>query len=466
MGDRKRAIEFFNQAVTAATDKTQPSHLQHAYQLFSSAVFVDPSFGQGWYQLGNNNNDLNAIQAAIASWRRALTCELDDDIRGKCMCNLAWQLQATGFVEESFDILQVVTRQWPELDAAWLNLGIVHGIMGNSANSVTAHRKAVELNPEFPTAQFGLGIALLFDAQYEEGYKWFESRFAYRLHNFLKYPYPKWEGESGKTVFIVADQGLGDTLSYARFVEEACRRSKFVHMLVQKELMRAFSQAWSHIQNINIMPLASPFPPADAWTTFVSLPYALKLTKVQIQTTPQIKLPVYGLPTSWMVPEAKLHVGIAWAGSALNDIDKYRNIPVEQFLELYRVPGIQLYGLQVENGLKRLMEVGATGIVRDLSQYISDVTDTVALLRDLDLVITVESALGHICAAVGKECWIPYSALGHDYRIGHSAEHALWTPKHRFFRQKIGASSWNDVFEEIIVALREKIDGRHRAAAE
>lgn len=465
MGDRSRAIEFYNSAVNAANDRSQPVHLQHAYQMFSSAVFTDATYGEGWYALGNANNDLKMPLAAIAAWRRALQCELPDDIRSRCMTNLAWQLHNAGHIADSLSILTEVVRIEPKLDAAWLNLGIVQGTLGDSKTSVECHRKAVALNPDDPTCRFGLALALLFDAQYQEGYREFECRFAYRLHQFLKYPYPKWEGEPGKTVFLVADQGLGDTLSYARFVEAAAKRAKFIHIVVQRELMRAFSQAWAHIRNINLMPLSSPFLAADAWTTFVSLPFALGLSDEEVRGTSQIKMPVYSLPTSWMAPDAKLHVGIAWAGSPLNDIDKWRNIPVEQFLELYRVPGIQLYSLQVGERSKDLERAGMTAVVRDLSGYISDVTDTVALLRDLDLVITVESALGHICASVGKECWIPYSYLGHDYRIGHSGEHLLWTPKHRVFKQD-SSQDWELVFYQIEKALREKVHGTGKAARE
>lgn len=460
MVDRKRAIEFYNQAITAAQDKSQPSHLQHAYHLFTSATVADPTYGESWYALGNANNDLNKPLAAIAAWRRALQCDLDGDNRGHCMSNLGWQLQASGQVLEAKTILTHAVVEWPHLGGAWLNLGVTRGVLGDRIGSVEAHRKAIELEPKNALYEFGLALALLFNEEYEEGYRRFESRFEYRLHNFLKYPYPKWDGTPGKTLFLVADQGLGDTLSYARFVEEAAKRCKFIHMLVQKELERSFSQTWSHLPNLNIMPLASPFLEADAWSTFVSLPNALGLTGEQIRSWPQIKMPVYGQSTSWMVPDRKLHIGIAWAGSPLNDIDRYRNIPLEQFLELYRVPGIQLYSLQVGDRARELSDSACTSVIRDLSSHIGDVTATTGLLRDLDLVITVESALGHICAAAGRECWIPYSACGHDYRLGHRGENLLWTPKHRIFQQKLGKATWRNVFEDIAEALQERIDGR------
>ena len=150
-------------------------------------------------------------------------------------------------------------------------------------------------------------------------------------------------------------------------------------------------------------------------------------------------------------------MGIAWAGSPLNDLDRHRNIPLQHFAELYRVPGVQLYSLQVGDKAKELHDLGYAPIIRDLTPYIRAVADTMAILQHLDLVITCESALGHICAAAGKECWVPYSRLGKDYRIGCLGEDRLWTPRHRIFNQGMDCA-WEPVFKEISKALAEKIN--------
>ena len=193
----------------------------------------------------------------------------------------------------------------------------------------------------------------------------FELRFEWRLHNFLQFPYEKWRGEPDKVVFLVSDQGLGDTLSFARFVEATCKRAKYVHAYIQPVLMRVFMHALGHIPNLNLIPSGNAYPHADAWTTFVSLPFALGLTDLEVRQAKQIVPPVYSLPTTWMVPDTKLHIGVAWAGSPLNDIDKHRNIPVERFFDLYKVPGIQLYGLQIGPRGQDLYETGGVSLIRD-----------------------------------------------------------------------------------------------------
>jgi hypothetical protein len=344
----------------------------------------------------------------------------------------------------------------PDNPHAWLNLSLIYQVLDKPVEMLKAARKCFELDPSHINCEIALAFGLLFNQQWAEGLKHFESRFPWRLQNFLQFPYPKWEGETGATLFLAADQGLGDTLSYARFVESAAARCKYVHLYIQPELLRLFTHSFIHLNNINILPAPAPFPQADYWSTFVSLPFALKLTDEEIANQPHIECPQMGMPSQWKFPDKKLHVGIAWAGSPLNDIDRFRNIPAEEFLQLSTIPGVKLYGLQVGDRGGDMDQAGGAAMVRNLAPYIREVTDTIALLRDLDLVISVESALPHICALAGKECWIPYSFQGRDYRIGLRDEALLWSPKHRIFRQEIG-ETWTPVFERIREALEERV---------
>jgi hypothetical protein len=194
------------------------------------------------------------------------------------------------------------------------------------------------------------------------------------------------------------------------------------------------------------------------WSTFVSLPYALGLSDAEIIGAPNIDMPRPPMSTAWKVPDRKFHIGIAWAGSPLNDIDKHRNIPIHHFVELYRVPGIQLYSLQVDAKKTDLNLWGFAPLIRDLSGFCRDVADSCSILQELDLVVSVESALGHICSMADQECWVPYSYLGRDYRIGSNGTARLWTPKHRIFQQS-DDMRWEPVFERIVEALREKVHG-------
>lgn len=463
MGNRQQALEFSNQAKLAAQDKDNPRHLEHALHLFASACMADPTWGQSFYDSGNNFSELNAPAAAIASWRRALQCEMSDNDRAKCLANLGWRLHTLGRTQEALEATKLAIQLDPNAHLALINLSCIYQVLNERRLMVDAAERAYDILPGDPNCQISLSFAYLFDRQLKKGFEHFECRFKYKLKNYLQFPYPKWEGEPDKTIFLDSDQGLGDTLSFARFVPLVAKKARFIHLAVQPELQHLFMHAFVQYPNINIMVKPAAFPEADCWSTFVSLPWALGLSDDEITGQPHISCPARPLPNAsfWKVPDRKLHVGIAWAGSPLNDINPHRSIPVTQFFELYRVPGVQLYALQVGAQAQELYDNHGTSLVKDLNPMVRDVVDTVNILKQLDLVICCESALGHIAALADKECWLPYSWQGRDWRLGLDGKDSFWTPKHRTFNQGPNRQ-WGPVFDEIVEALREKIDGLDR----
>jgi len=466
MGDRAASIRMYNAAFEAVRNQNYKDWATHAFGLLQSSCIVDPTMGQAWADNANSNGDIGRLHAAVACYRRALDGDLGTDKQIEVLSNISWRLNQLGELEEALAFAQRAVELGPHEAYPWVNLSQAHGAFGQRLAAVETARKAYELKPSDTATQFNLAFALLFNEEYAEGFKFLESRFEHRLKNYLTYPYPKWEGEKDCTVFLVADQGMGDTLSFSRFLDHASKRARYIHAMVQPALLRAFTEAFVHLPNINFTPTSTSYPQADAWTTFVSLPYALKLTDQEIKDAPHPRLPVYGVVDTWKMPDVKCHIGIAWAGSALNDLDKWRSFPLTNFLDLYKVPGIQLYSLQMDERKRDLGDFCCESLVRDMSGWVSDVVDTVAVMQHLDLIITCESALAHIAGSIGKEVWIPYSFHAHDYRLGHDGKSMLWYGKtHRLFIQDRDMR-WDKVFQRIVLALREKVNGLAKQTGE
>jgi Tetratricopeptide repeat len=467
MGDRHAAVQFYNTAITALGDKaTNPGAVNHAYQLFASACLVDPTWHESLFQAGNNCSDLEYKEAAVACYRRALECKMTNKERCKVYTNLGWKLHQLGHTREALKhSLHAIKLDQTE-PFSFVNLSCIYQVMCDTRESLYYAQEALKIDPDNATVKTAHAFALLFDRKLASGLKAFESRFAYELKNFTQFPYPRWQGEEGKTIYLISDQGLGDTLSYARFLREVCKRSKYVHAYVHDPLMRAFAHAFVDIPNLNLTPTSTPFMPADYWTTFVSLPFALGLTDEEIRAAPPVDIPIHSVPRNWLVPDRRLHVGICWAGSPLNKIDSHRNVPVQMFGELFRVPGVQLYSLQIGDKAREMHDAGFSAVIRDIAPYVRDVVDTVALMQHLDLVIGIESALGHICAAIGKEYWMPYSRWGKDYRVGVDGKDPIWTPRHRFFLQYEHELTWRPVFMRIADALEERVAGKAQSELE
>lgn len=469
MSDRRRAaiVQFNAGSEHATAARAGRGDLALGYQLHCSAVMNDGSFGAGWHELGNDLGDLSHSAAAIAAHRRAL--ELPDGdtpgdmapaLRVKSMVQLAYRLHVLGRNEEARSVVDRAIKLDNNVAQAWCVSSLIASVEGDHVEAVRDSAAALALDPGNATIETAHALNLLFAGQLKLGLRHFEARYRYKLKHFLTFPYPQWQGEKGKILYLVADQGLGDTLSFARFVRAAVARSKFVYIGAQKELIRLFKASFQDLPNIEVIgPNASGWPPAECWTTFVSLPTALDLSDDDIRQAPGIKIPKFS-PTSltWKATDRKFHIGVAWRGAAHSDIDHHRSFDVANLLRLYEIPGVQLYSLQADAKGDELHAAGCAALIRDLRPFIQDVADTTAIIRHLDLIVTVESALGHIAGACGAETWIPYSRLGRDYRASADGSNPIWYPKHRFFRQHEDCQ-WGPVFDDILTVLRRRIAG-------
>lgn len=460
MTPRQQAISLYNQGVAiAATD--QPM----AYRMLSSAVVVDPTFHDGWYAVGNANADMGARPGAIAAHRRAVELNRQD---AKAWTNLGHQLYMVGQLKEARFATERALKIDPKAAFAWCNLSLIESVEGELSASLDSAQKAFSLD-QSPTVEVALAFALLFDKQWALGLKHYEARFAYKIEALTKFPYPQWQGEeltkfpnveSAATLFLTTDMGIGDTLSYLRFVPAAASRVSKVVLQVQPELMRLAVSMLRHLPNVSVGPLGQTFPDADYWCALTSLPVALHLTDDEIESAPNLKIPYaqLGATTPWKIPGRRFHVGIAWAGAPENGIDHWRSMKVEPFLDLYKVPGIQLYSLQVGPHAEDLHTAGCVSLIKDMAPFVRDVADTGAVMRDLDLVITVESAVGHIAGCHNVDCWVLYSYNGRDYRMGHDEQGPLWYKRTRIFKQGPDAQ-WQPVMDRIVEALQERVHG-------
>lgn len=450
MGDRAQAEAFFK-----AGEAHVGTNVNQAFQNFVSASYIDPTWGQAHYQVGNNLSDLRHIHAATAAYRRALECKQDSENRAKTLANLGYSLQQIGELDEALETSLQATLLMPDLSLAWINLSIVHYLQNNTETAVSCALRAYEQQKTDASFEVALAFAYMHNRQFKEGLAHFEARFPYKLTQYLALPFTKWRGERDKIILIAADQGLGDTLSFARFVPQAAERCKHVFLHVQPQLVTLFQWAFIHLDNVTIQPLGNNFPGYDHWTTFVSLPFAMGLSEKEIVDAKHIDPKISASSRQWRVPDRKLHIGIAWAGSTLNLINAHRSIPIVHFLELYRVPGVQLYSLQVDERKQDLVDSGMAPVVRDLSGYIGGVHDTIGIMKNLDLVIACESSVPHMAALADVPCWVPYSQLGKDFRIGITGEKAIWTPKARYWLQK-RAGDWRPVFDAMVTELRKQ----------
>lgn len=451
MTPREQAIACYNQAL-----KVRESDPQMAYKLLVSATENDPLMPEPWAAIADANAEMNLRPSAIANYRRYLELKPDD---ARAMVTMGHLLYHDGKIEEAWQATKSALKKDETLANGWMNLSLIQSIQGHIGTSLDSAKRGYKLDPN-PVTQLALGFAYLHARELDLGLKHFEAKLPYKTPKYLTFPWPKWQGEdlSDKILFVVSDQGLGDTLDFLRFLPMVAKRCGHVTMQIQGELIRLASVMLGDQPNIDMVPLNSQLPVADFWIAITSIPVALGLTSDEIEYAPQLPILIDALPapTQMKIPGRKLHVGICWGGSAGNDIDRYRSMPVENFLPLAQVPGVQLYSLQVGPKAVEVHSSGSAAVIKDLAPWIRDVMDTVYALKHIDLVISIESFLPHLANAVGVETWIPYARLGGDWRCGRKGARMIWHPRSRLFHQD-ASDSWTPVMASITEALRERV---------
>jgi hypothetical protein len=302
---------------------------------------------------------------------------------------------------------------------------------------------------------------LLLEGRWREGWSEYESRLrtpanAVRLRGLSE---PRWDGAPipGGTLLIHAEQGFGDTLQFMRYVPLACQRAGAARVIVecQRELLSLLSSGggWG----CELIPRGAldcaDAPRFDVQLPMLSLPLALEHFDPMPMPAPYVAPPPR-LLDAWRERLAAVpgfRVGIAWAGNPSHREDRLRTIRPEQLLPLLRVPGAVFYSLQLEQreGVSALPLTEAG--LRDFTAHIGDFADTAAMMAELDLIITVDTASAHLAGAMGRPVWtlLPFVP---DWRWGLKNEDTPWYPTMRLFRQP-RLTDW----DAVIAKVREQL---------
>ena len=270
------------------------------------------------------------------------------------------------------------------------------------------------------------------------------------------FPQPIWDGRSaiaGKTILLHAEQGLGDTILFTRFVELIVRKGGRVILAVQKPLGRLLSGIPGIAQ---VLISGDPLPEFDLRAPMGSLPRALDITLDTIPARiPYLQAPAESETIAGLDEKSDGGplVGVCWAGNPANRNDYNRSIPLAIFERLFQVPGVRFVSLQQnlrpgeDSMLARCDHIDLTSDRKG-----SGLADTAALISRLDLVITVDTVIGHLAGALGRPFWVllPHSAYWPWLR--HRTD-TPWYPTARLFRQP-QPGDWTSVLETVAGALK------------
>lgn len=463
--------------------------LEEAVVMFDRAIAIAPELAEAYCNLADVLIQQEKIDAALAACQRAITLKPN---LAEAYANLGVALMRQGQLDAAIDACQQAITLKPTLAEAHCNLGetlfkqdrleaaIVayhqaialkpnlgdaHGNLGvalceqNRIPEALSHlHVAVSLDPDDPTAHINLGMTQILIGDFQNGLTEYEWRWQHKDIPKPNFPQPVWDGSplDGRRITIWAEQGFGDTLQFVRYAPMLAQIGGRVIVRCPANLVRLIASMPSVEFAIAE---GETLPEFDVHAQMLSLPKLMHTTVENIPAqVPYIQSDIWhceGIATN-SLPIKALNVGITWASGYRDKPDSLRfyhkkSCPLSEFTPLLDIPNVQLYSLQVGGNAKDIAEFKNRDRLHDWSPLIRDFTDTAALIAQLDLLISVDTAIVHLAGAMGKPVWnlLPFAP---DWRWFLEREDTPWYPTMRLFRQS-ERGNWGEVIKRVSAAL-------------
>lgn len=340
----------------------------------------------------------------------------------------------------------------PDHFSAWNNYGNVLRELGQPRRAIPFLQHAMAIDPSNTTAPFNLAVAHLLAGDYRQGWPAYESRwnFEHLSGTLPKFDRPRWQGEDikGKTLLLIGEQGLGDSLQFARYALAVSNMGTDVALVVPQGLVTLLRNPQA--LRYTLAP-GDALPEFDYWAPLMSLPGIFGQTLDNFQ---QVLHYVSSRPDKreeWrkrLGTKNRLRIGISWSGRRDTWINRHKSVPVEHIADLIRRhPNHQWVNLQVEALEDEMAFLADTGL-ESYPGTIQDMSDTAALLDMLDLVISVDSSVTHLAGAMGRPCWVMLNNYAVDWRWLLDRDDSPWYPSARLFRQP-AMGEWRPVIDQI-----------------
>jgi len=321
--------------------------------------------------------------------------------------------------------------------------------------AAASYATAIGLKPDNPGAHKNLGIISLLQGDFETGwpeYSWrrLEDDPVFKVRNYRP---PFWDGEdlTGKTIFVYPEQGLGDIIQFVRYLPMLRQRGGRVAFDIPLPMARLM---WD-LDGIDVsLKDGDTLPPFDYHIPLLELP---KLLGTTLDTIPAAKAYLHAdkdLVEAWgerLGRKEEFRIGLVWGGSPDHLKDRDRSIEPELFRPLVETPGVSALSLMVGRDGEAGRVFG--DVVTDLAPDLGDFADTAAAITNMDLVISVDTAVVHLAGALGTMVWtlLPFNS---DWRWMLGRDDSPWYPSMRLFRQE-KREDWEGIIERVAAELAD-----------
>jgi tetratricopeptide (TPR) repeat protein len=461
------AIEYYLAAVAAFQSGEQLS----ALSLLTKATTSNPMFYEAHYFLGMIHGCRESFAQAIHHLHAALTCTPHSSaahlLLGKAYCHLnrhpegiaclqravalspdstetacalALAYSSANETEQAIRLLESYCHQGDNIPLGHFTLALLFTQTAPDL-ALRHYRQALDLKPDYHEAGLNYAVLLLSLGNFELGWQAYEHRIPWLGLNCELTGLPRWHGEAlaGRTILVVTEQGFGDSIQFIRYARLLKQEGATVYLLCTNNLPLRSLLATAPGVDGTIGP-DEPVPHLDCYIPLMSLPlrFGTRLESIPADTGYVTADP--DAVSCWherLKEYKELKVGVVWAGGRALKSNANRSISLPEFSSLFDCEGVTFFSLQVGSDALTSDDAARYGAnLVDLTGHLHNFGDTAALIANLDLVISVDTAVAHLAGAMGVPVWLLlyYPA---EWRWLRDWEGSPWYPTMKIFRQHV-----------------------------
>jgi tetratricopeptide (TPR) repeat protein len=437
-----------NLGISLAADGQADQAIAH----YRRALALRPDYAEAISNLGAALEDQGQTPAAIDCYRQALALRPD---YADAHYNLGHALQEQDRLAEAGAEYERALALDPLHAKAHNNFGFVSQLSGRVDEALARYARAQDLDPHYADAHWNEALARLALGDVAAGWRKYEWRWRRKETPARALPAPLWDdGDlAGKTILLHAEQGQGDAIQFIRYAPLVKARGGMVIVECPAALCRLFASA-AGIDRL--IAAGEALPPVDCHAPLLSLPALLGATPQTIPAEiPYVEAELDKVQV-WRERLAGLErpkIGLVWRGNPAHSNDRRRSMPAATIAALTRDSTVDWISIQVDATPDELAAFAPSKLL-DAREFLTDWTDTAALIQALDLVVSVDTSVAHLAGALGKPIWVllPFAP---DWRWMLDRPDSPWYPTMRLFRQN-EPGDWAGALARVAAALTER----------
>ena len=430
----------------------QSKKIDKAIDCYNAAIKIDPKDIKPYLSLATLYKEQLEYDEAIKVYQQGLINNPSNHI---ILSNLGNLFYLQHKYEDAIISHQRAVKSKPDSYEVQFNFANTLLNSGKYTEAIEAYRKTSELKPNFYRAKVSLGSTLLSMANFDDGFKEYNHRI-YEDKNFQSVLDKKnliWNGQNieNKKILVIADDGLGNTLQFSRYLEVLSQLNCKIIFKCQEEIHHFFEDMM-HIEEI--ISLENNFQEFDYWVPLQNLIHLLTPDLTANCPLPSILKINDNKLLEWetlIALDDKIKIGLNWQGSKTNPrvasnsvtLDYFQNIVLNKsasFISLQKgaaVADIEKLKLQKDIiSYDMLMDTGSKKFL-----------DTAAIIKYLDLVITTDTSIAHLAGTLGTQTWLLLPKVS-DWRWLNSKDETIWYDNFRIYRQR-KQGDWQEVFSRV-----------------